>query len=126
MGGKRKMKPGMPSGHVLNAVTILVWSTLEVALRDPGVKHPTHCAEWMAAIFVLMAPVPWARWRNKDHTLNQCLVAGALGIVAGIVAFVIRIYFFHHAGTKPWDPPHAHTSTHAPLAIAEDAINTNA
>lgn len=96
--GKMKMKPGMPSGHVLNAVTILVWASLEVAVRGPGIKHPITCAEWMIAIFVLMAPVPWARWRNKDHSLNQCLVAGALGIVAGITAYFIRVHFFRHVG----------------------------
>mmetsp|Transcript_147589 Transcript_147589/g.411087 ORF Transcript_147589/g.411087 Transcript_147589/m.411087 type:complete len:269 (+) Transcript_147589:63-869(+) len=103
--GQMKMKPGMPSGHVLNATTIMVWSFLEVVCRGPGFhENLVITLEWLLFIFVIMAPVPWARWKNKDHTLNQCLVAGALGIVAGVAAYVIRISFFHPAA-KPWPMP---------------------
>lgn len=103
--GKMKMKPGMPSGHVLNATTTMVWATLEVAFRGPGFnRHFYTTLEWLAFIFILMGPVPWARWKNKDHTLNQCLVAGGIGIVFGILAFVIRTQFLP-VYWKPWPAP---------------------
>lgn len=99
--GKVKPKHGMPSGHVLNATTIFVWATLEVAYRGAGIGD-LLTTQWLIMIFILMAPVPWARWYNSDHTLNQCLVAGFLGIFVGIAAFYIRcVYFPSH--WKPWE-----------------------
>lgn len=104
--GVWKMKPGMPSGHVLNATTIMVWALLEIAFKGPGYhKHMYTTLEWLAFILVLMAPVPWARWKNKDHTLKQCLVAGALGVLAGIGAFLLRTMYFSQVW-KPWPMEH--------------------
>jgi hypothetical protein len=99
-----KMKPGMPSGHVLNATTIMIWSLMEVALKGPGydAEHIVQTECWLAGILVLMAPVPWARWRNKDHTLNQCMVAIAIGIPLGALAYVIRINFIQ-CKWMPWE-----------------------
>lgn len=96
-------KPGMPSGHVLNATTIMVWAVLEVAFRGPGFDdHPHLTTEWLAFIFLLMGPVPWARWYNSDHTIKQCIVAGILGVFVGAFAYWIRsTYFEDH--WKPWD-----------------------
>jgi hypothetical protein len=98
-----KPKNGMPSGHVLNATTIMVWACLEVALKGPGLAEGQGLTiSWLVIILLLMAPVPWARWHNWDHTLNQTLVSLVLGTVAGIAAFYLRITFFSHPW-KPWE-----------------------
>lgn len=52
--------PGMPSGHVMNAYTLMVWCFLEAALDR--MVHP----EWLAVIVLVLGPVPWARVYNKD------------------------------------------------------------
>lgn len=100
--GRWVMKPGMPSGHVLNATVLLVWAVLEVAFKGPGLHdHADITIKWFAIIFLLMAPVPWARWYNSDHSLSQCLVAGSVGIVAGIAGYYVRsTYFKQH--WAPW------------------------
>lgn len=84
--------PGMPSGHTLIAYTLLVWILLEVLFSK--FLHP----EWLLIILVVMAPVPWARVRNKDHTVFQVLVAICCGIAMGILACYIRRECFpdHH------------------------------
>jgi hypothetical protein len=97
------MKPGMPSGHVLNATTIMVWAALEVALSGPGFDdHPRLTEGWLIFILLLMGPVPWARWYNSDHTIKQCIVAGVLGILVGALAYYLRATYFEHHW-KPWD-----------------------
>lgn len=116
---KWEMKPGMPSGHVLNATTTMVWCLLEVALRGPGFDvQPFLTVNILLLILVCMAPVPWARIYNKDHSLAQCTVAGAIGVVAGVVAYWIREQYFPLnvdkvwcaseswclVSGKPWDP----------------------
>merc|ERR1712110_467769 len=57
---------------------------------------------WFAIILALMAPVPWARWFNFDHTLNQTLVSLVLGTCVGAGAFYCRVRFFSDPW-KPWD-----------------------
>jgi len=101
---KWKMKPGMPSGHVLNATTIMIWSLMEVSLKGPGwdVDHFIQTELWLLGIVVLMAPVPWARWWNQDHTLNQCLVAMAIGVPLGALAYILRVNFIQ-LSWMPWD-----------------------
>eukprot|EP00930_Biecheleria_cincta_P060775 TRINITY_DN4637_c0_g2_i1.p1 TRINITY_DN4637_c0_g2~~TRINITY_DN4637_c0_g2_i1.p1 ORF type:complete len:299 (-),score=69.32 TRINITY_DN4637_c0_g2_i1:71-967(-) len=92
---KWEMKEGMPSGHVLNATTMLVWCVLEVALRGPGFDDQAVITwELILLIVVTTAPVPWARIHNKDHSLAQCIAGGSLGICAGIAAYFIRMTFF--------------------------------
>jgi len=104
---KWEMKPGMPSGHVLNASVTLVWCLLEVTLRGPGfgaADSPVITWELILLILVSMAPVPWARIYNGDHSLNQCLVAGSMGLVFGIAAYFIRVSFFPLDAGKVWCP----------------------
>lgn len=94
-------KDGMPSGHVLNATTIMVWAALEVALKGPGMAEGQQLTiNWLVIIFALMAPVPWARWFNFDHTLNQTLVSLVLGTIVGATAFYLRVHYF----SNPWKP----------------------
>lgn len=88
--------PGMPSGHVMNAYTLMVWCLLECALDE--VVHP----EWLVAIALVMAPVPWARVYNMDHTPLQVAVSMAVASIMGCIAYIIRKrHFPHHR--QPWD-----------------------
>lgn len=100
---KWEMKPGMPSGHVLNATTTMVWCLLEVSLRGPGFDdHPFMTGKLLLLILVCMAPVPWARIYNQDHSLAQCTVAGVLGVFAGLMAYWVRYHYFPLQAEKEW------------------------
>jgi len=88
--------PGMPSGHVMNAYTLMTWCLLECALDK--IVH----IDWLIAIAVVMAPVPWARVYNKDHTVPQVMVSFVVAIIMGSIAYYVRkSYFPHHE--QPWD-----------------------
>lgn len=105
------MKPGMPSGHVLNATSIMVWALLEVYYKGPGLhKHQTLTMDWLVVILFVHLPVPWARWYNSDHSAKQCAVSGVLGLIVGALGFYLRVHYFGHAW-KPWEAgsmPHSH------------------
>lgn len=114
------MKPGMPSGHVLNSTTIMVWSLMEVGLAGPGLEGPDEqlTMMWLAIIFLLMFPVPWARWYNLDHTLNQCIVSIIIGTIVGVSGFYIRVHYFSGAW-KPWfDAMGKEVEAHTPIVSA--------
>lgn len=97
-----KPKHGMPSGHVLNSTSLMVWSFLEVFMRGPGMADEQTLTEtWLVAIFLAMFPVPWARWYNGDHSAAQCSVSLVLGLFVGVLAFYLRITYFQPAW-KPW------------------------
>jgi len=97
------MKHGMPSGHVLNSTSIMLWSFLEVYLKGPGLaEHQKLTMTWLGAIVALMFPVPWARWYNYDHSVRQCVASILIGTVVGFSAFYIRVHYCHGAW-KPWD-----------------------
>eukprot|EP00449_Zooxanthella_nutricula_P031373 CAMPEP_0198491052 /NCGR_PEP_ID=MMETSP1462-20131121/2540_1 /TAXON_ID=1333877 /ORGANISM="Brandtodinium nutriculum, Strain RCC3387" /LENGTH=252 /DNA_ID=CAMNT_0044219637 /DNA_START=64 /DNA_END=822 /DNA_ORIENTATION=+ len=88
--------PGMPSGHVMNAFTLMVWVFLEAALDN--LVH----LEWLVAILLVLGPVPWARVYNKDHTVPQVLASACIASVMGCIAFYIRkTHFPHHP--MPWE-----------------------
>merc|ERR1711915_466600 len=92
---------GMPSGHVLNAFTLMIWSICEVALSKDAESREIQIW-WLCVIIIVMLPVPWARWWNEDHSAQRCAVSIFLGCVAGITAFVIRTtYFSNH--WQPWE-----------------------
>jgi len=100
--GKWIMKPGMPSGHVLNATVICVWALLEVYLKGPGLEHHESLTmTWLAVIAAVHLPVPWARWYNDDHSVDQCVVSIILGLIAAAAGFYIRVHYFSHVW-KPW------------------------
>lgn len=96
----KTMKHGMPSGHVLNAQALMVWAVQEVVISGPG-TNAALTWEWVVLILLVMAPVPWARWYNMDHSGKQCCASILLGTVVGTIAFLIRWNYFpnHH---KPW------------------------
>jgi len=99
------IKYGMPSGHVLNSTTIMVWALLEVICDGPGLhgQNEELTIEWVSLVLVLMAPVAWARWYNLDHTWKQCLVSLVLGLFFGALAFYLRVKFFSTGSRwKPW------------------------
>lgn len=89
--------PGFPSGHVMNAYTIMIWCLLEVIFN----KNTLH-TDWLLIILVVMAPVPWARVYNRDHTIPQVSASALMSIVTGSIAFVIRVNHFPHHG-QLWD-----------------------
>mmetsp|Transcript_5991 Transcript_5991/g.13208 ORF Transcript_5991/g.13208 Transcript_5991/m.13208 type:complete len:278 (+) Transcript_5991:126-959(+) len=94
------MKPGMPSGHVLNAVSLMVWSLFEVSAEGPGLSSP-----WACLICSMAAPVAWARWYTRDHTVSQCLVSAVLGVACGTLAFFLRVEFYGPYTWVPWGLP---------------------
>ncbi|CAJ1433164.1 unnamed protein product [Effrenium voratum] len=134
---KWEMKPGMPSGHVMNASSTMAWCVLEVALRGPGFDvQPFLTSNILLLILVCTAPVPWARIYNQDHSLSQCTVAGVVGVIFGIVAYFIRAHFFplsaHKewcvsswclSSGKPWDPFLPDTSSD-PIVVAAASLTT--
>lgn len=78
-----RLLDGMPSGHVMNSQTLATWYLLQAlwVLDKPR-------AHWTAALLVSAMPaVPWARWYNGDHTLNQVLVTMVLASVLSLFAF---------------------------------------
>jgi len=94
--------PGMPSGHVMNAYTLMVWTLLEV-----GLDQTVH-KEWLLIILIIMGPVPWARVYNKDHTVAQVLASAIASVFMGSLAYYIRKTWFPHFGKEwqPWDWMH--------------------
>mmetsp|Transcript_45375 Transcript_45375/g.102699 ORF Transcript_45375/g.102699 Transcript_45375/m.102699 type:complete len:290 (+) Transcript_45375:54-923(+) len=92
-------KPGMPSGHCLNAYSIGAWCALECAL-EPGPLH----GGWLLCILAVCIPVPWARVYNRDHTVAQVSISCGLGLIVGIAAFTIRHAYFS-GKEMPWDAP---------------------
>lgn len=88
--------PGMPSGHVMNAFTLMVWCLLEVAFDK--LVYP----EYVLLILLVLGPVPWARVYNKDHTVPQVLVSACVASVMGCIAFYIRKTHWPHQ-TQPWE-----------------------
>mmetsp|Transcript_10985 Transcript_10985/g.19877 ORF Transcript_10985/g.19877 Transcript_10985/m.19877 type:complete len:272 (+) Transcript_10985:59-874(+) len=97
-----RIKPGMPSGHVLNAVSLMVWGLLEVTWEGPGLR-----SGWACLICSMAAPVVWARWYTMDHTLNQCLVSAVLGFACGTLAFFLRVEYYSPYEWLPWGRPDA-------------------
>jgi len=89
--------PGMPSGHVMNAYTLMVWCLLEVVL-DRQMIH----LEWVGIVCLVMLPVPWARVYNRDHTIQQVGASALVALFMGSAAYYIRkTYYPHH--DQPWD-----------------------
>lgn len=88
--------PGMPSGHVMNAYTLMTWCFLEAAFDQ--VIH----FEWLLLIVLVMGPVPWARVYNRDHTFAQVMTSAIVAVVMGSIAYYMRkTRFPHHY--QPWD-----------------------
>jgi len=91
---------GFPSGHVLNAFSLMVWMFLETAI-PADLFVPINTRVVYSSLF-LFAPVPWARYHNGDHSLQQVVWSCFLGGVIGTAAFVLRrlcFPFFEH----PWE-----------------------
>jgi len=90
--------PGMPSGHVMNAYTLMTWTLVEV-LMDFQI-HIDH----FLVLLIVMGPVPWARVYNKDHTVPQVVASMVAALGMGLIATAIRFHFFpEQRGHWPWD-----------------------
>jgi membrane-associated phospholipid phosphatase len=94
--------PGMPSGHVMNAYTLMVWCLWEVSQGE--LVH----LDWLVLIGLAFGPVPWARVYNKDHTRQQVLVSAVVALIMGTFAYYIRAtYYPGHSRPWDWDGYHA-------------------
>merc|ERR1712176_1608095 len=87
--------PGMPSGHVMNAYTLMIWTLAEIIY-----DFSLHL-DYFVVLLVVMGPVPWARVYNRDHTVPQVVVSGCIACFMGVLAFCLRkTYFGEHE--EPW------------------------
>lgn len=94
--------PGMPSGHVMCAYTLMFWLLLEIATER--IIYP----EWLVGMVLLMGPVPWARVQNKDHTIPQVLISSGVACVLGTLVYHLRLVWEPTAGKDdPWVWLHA-------------------
>jgi len=85
-------KPGMPSGHAVNSCAVLTLIIYEIT-RIPAHLAVSKCA-WIFLACAMLAPIPWSRCHNKDHTPEQCAVGAVIGIFAGILFGLLRSQFF--------------------------------
>lgn len=76
--------PGMPSGHVLTTQIILTYYILKTFFQ----ASLTDTACTILLLTASMPLVPWARWYNGDHSLEQVCVTAACATVVGVLAFV--------------------------------------
>jgi len=122
-------KFGMPSGHCLAGMCVLVWMLLELELESSSDLSPDAQGlqqEWVLALLLLLAPIPWSRWHNRDHTAVQCVVGSLLGAIIGVGGYLVRKrYFSEGAHYWPWDEgsavisaaEHAKRGGHAVLLV---------
>ncbi|KAH7650238.1 5 transmembrane domain protein [Cryptosporidium bovis] len=82
---------GMPSSHCVTSYSILIWLLLE-NINALGLVSGFFSK---LSIIIITAPVPWARWYVEDHTIPQCIWGCVVGILFGIIAFIMRIRFFY-------------------------------
>ncbi|KAH8738590.1 transmembrane domain protein [Cryptosporidium ryanae] len=82
---------GMPSSHCVTSYSILIWLLLE-NINALGLLSGFFSK---LSIIIITAPVPWARWYVEDHTIPQCICGCIVGVLFGIIAFIMRIRFFY-------------------------------
>eukprot|EP00922_Rhytidocystis_sp_ex-Travisia-forbesii_P067095 GHVS01099741.1.p1 GENE.GHVS01099741.1~~GHVS01099741.1.p1 ORF type:complete len:407 (+),score=59.15 GHVS01099741.1:214-1434(+) len=91
---------GMPSGHSATCIAALAWWLLELRGPDGGpwglFAEVSESARFgLACLFlIIFLPVPWGRYWLRDHSFSQCLVGGCLGVLCGVIGYVIRLSFF--------------------------------
>eukprot|EP00397_Hematodinium_sp_SG-2012_P047158 GEMP01053518.1.p1 GENE.GEMP01053518.1~~GEMP01053518.1.p1 ORF type:complete len:225 (+),score=10.95 GEMP01053518.1:162-836(+) len=86
---------GMPSCHSAVAYALLVWSVWEVVTAPS--RLGMHRELWILMLIIVLAPVPWSRWYNRDHTALQSIVGAALGLAIGLIFAQQRPYFFPYS-----------------------------
>merc|ERR1719272_325862 len=78
---------GFPSGHVLNTYSVMLWLILEKCIPGGG---PGPIEWWiLAVVCVVCVPVPWARYHNGDHSMQQVVCSMFLACVVAILALVV-------------------------------------
>lgn len=102
---------GFPSGHVFNTYAVMIWILLEKFI--PG-KGPAPIDWWvLGLICAVCVPVPWARYHNGDHSLQQCVVSKFLaGVVAIVALAVFRVW---HTLPMPRDGSEFFLQSQSPL-----------
>lgn len=79
---------GMPSTHCINSLALMIWLVANMLT-------PTQVNIIGAVVIIfLLAPVGWGRYYLGDHTLKQCAVGSAGGVVFGILAFILQTSVF--------------------------------
>eukprot|EP00921_Rhytidocystis_pertsovi_P001191 GHVQ01002025.1.p1 GENE.GHVQ01002025.1~~GHVQ01002025.1.p1 ORF type:complete len:335 (+),score=65.61 GHVQ01002025.1:67-1071(+) len=84
---------GMPSAHSAITVSAVLWLLLEFSVVN-GIFadfDPSRKIFLISVLLLLFAPVPWARWRLKDHSFAQVVAGSAVGLIIGAIAFALRI-----------------------------------
>lgn len=70
---------GMPSGHSQASIGLGTYLVLELCRLKPAYW------KWkIAAVVVLLTPVPWSRVQLGDHSLKQVLAGSGFGIAFGL------------------------------------------
>jgi hypothetical protein len=90
---------GFPSGHVFNTYAVMFWILLEKFI--PG-RGPSPIDWWiLGMICAVCVPVPWARYHNGDHSLQQVVVSMFLaGVIAILALALFRVW---HTMPMPYD-----------------------
>jgi hypothetical protein len=91
-----ELKFGMPSGHVLNAVVMMVWIFAEII--SAGRVHEQMGILYITAL--LLAPVPWARYYNLDHSFEQVVLTTVGAVPVGVTAFGVRRILLPSVGLR--------------------------
>jgi hypothetical protein len=91
-----ELKFGMPSGHVLNAVVMLVWIYAEIISAGRAGEH----IGTLSTAALLLAPVPWARYYNFDHSFEQVVLTAIGAVPVGLAAFSLRRACLPTAGLR--------------------------
>lgn len=79
---------GMPSTHSLTAFCLLFWACLEAATAV-NLSYRASIAIWLVS-FVVLGPIPWARFHLEDHTADQCVAGSCAGALMGSTFFILR------------------------------------
>mmetsp|Transcript_17661 Transcript_17661/g.40912 ORF Transcript_17661/g.40912 Transcript_17661/m.40912 type:complete len:235 (-) Transcript_17661:77-781(-) len=80
---------GMPSGHSQLTIMLAVFILLEVCTRRQLGRIVSGVV--VAAVIVLLLPVPWSRVQLRDHSVGQVLIGSSVGCLeAGLWYLLVR------------------------------------
>lgn len=82
---------GMPSGHALSSIGLCCWMLLEIWFGLAKSAQWSLRKQFWVSLLVLLVfvPEPYSRVYLGDHTQLQVDVASMIGVVLGVVYFVL-------------------------------------